>query len=166
MKCQKCGMMEANFHYSSNINGAVTEANLCSQCAQDEGYNMNININNLFNADEMFGNDGYMSMLMPGMLMMGLSPANHRIMRSLIGTPNMLASGMHAPNQIAPNNHTNCNCDCESAPVSNYSTITDDTMTKHRELNRELQMAIQNEDYEKAAELRDEIKLTYGSTEP
>ena len=38
MKCQNCGNYEVNFHYSSNINGCVTETHLCSKCASQAGY--------------------------------------------------------------------------------------------------------------------------------
>ena len=38
MKCQKCQQREATVHYKSNINGAVTEAHLCPECAGKSGY--------------------------------------------------------------------------------------------------------------------------------
>ena len=37
MKCQKCGINDVDFHYSSNINGCVTESHLCSECAASSG---------------------------------------------------------------------------------------------------------------------------------
>ena len=33
MKCEHCGNEEVSFHYTSNINGNITEKHLCSQCA-------------------------------------------------------------------------------------------------------------------------------------
>ena len=33
MKCDRCGKNEATFHYKTNINGRVTEAHLCPDCA-------------------------------------------------------------------------------------------------------------------------------------
>ena len=38
MKCDRCGKNEATFHYKTNINGRVTEAHLCPDCAQAMGY--------------------------------------------------------------------------------------------------------------------------------
>ena len=38
MKCDRCGKNEATFHYKTNINGRVTEAHLCSDCARAMGY--------------------------------------------------------------------------------------------------------------------------------
>ncbi len=36
MLCEKCGKRTANYHYTSNINGKVTEKHLCAQCAAAE----------------------------------------------------------------------------------------------------------------------------------
>ncbi len=33
MKCTNCGMNNASYHYRYNINGKVTEAHLCPDCA-------------------------------------------------------------------------------------------------------------------------------------
>ena len=38
MKCENCGKNEVTFIYQSNINGKVTEKHLCSQCAEELGY--------------------------------------------------------------------------------------------------------------------------------
>ena len=38
MKCDRCGKNEATFYYKSNINGRVTEAHLCPDCARAMGY--------------------------------------------------------------------------------------------------------------------------------
>ena len=38
MKCENCGKNEVTFMYQSNINGKVTEKHLCSQCAEELGY--------------------------------------------------------------------------------------------------------------------------------
>ena len=38
MKCEKCGRNDATFYYRSNVNGRVTEAHLCGACADTLGY--------------------------------------------------------------------------------------------------------------------------------
>ena len=38
MKCENCGKNEVTFIYQSNINGAVTEKHLCAECAEKLGY--------------------------------------------------------------------------------------------------------------------------------
>ena len=50
MKCQNCGKNEVNLHYTSNINGAVTETHLCAECAQNSGYDLS----NMFSTSNIF----------------------------------------------------------------------------------------------------------------
>lgn len=38
MKCDRCGRKDATFYYKSNINGRVTETHLCADCARAMGY--------------------------------------------------------------------------------------------------------------------------------
>ena len=37
MKCQHCGKNDATFYYKSNVNGHVTEQCLCADCARQTG---------------------------------------------------------------------------------------------------------------------------------
>ena len=37
MKCEKCNMKDANFHFKANINGQVSEHHMCSECAEESG---------------------------------------------------------------------------------------------------------------------------------
>ena len=37
MKCENCGKNEVTFIYQSNVNGQVTEKHLCSECAEKLG---------------------------------------------------------------------------------------------------------------------------------
>ena len=37
MKCTKCGKNEVNFFYKSNVNGEITEHQLCTECAEEMG---------------------------------------------------------------------------------------------------------------------------------
>ena len=38
MMCQSCGQRTATTHIKTVINGQLTEAHLCSQCAKKQGY--------------------------------------------------------------------------------------------------------------------------------
>ena len=38
MLCENCGKRPASYHFTSNINGKVTEKHLCMQCAAAEKY--------------------------------------------------------------------------------------------------------------------------------
>jgi len=35
MNCQQCGVNNATFHYQANINGQITQLNLCEACAHE-----------------------------------------------------------------------------------------------------------------------------------
>lgn len=64
MKCENCGKNEVTFVYRSNVNGHVEEKHLCSDCAEKLGYTRRINagsrmMQNFFRedpfADSFFG---------------------------------------------------------------------------------------------------------------
>lgn len=38
MKCEHCGRNEATFFYKSSVNGRVTQVHLCQDCARHMGY--------------------------------------------------------------------------------------------------------------------------------
>ena len=144
MKCQNCGKSEVNFHYSSNINGCVTETFLCSECAAKSGYDFG----SMFGSEmlnDVFSQFGPRSMFLP-IPMFGLDMISPFFMPPRIG--------------IQPNT-----CDCEGScevPVrENHAAEVDDDMQKQREINlirNQMRLAAEKEDYEKAAELRDQIK--------
>lgn len=51
MKCQHCGMNDATFYYRSNVNGRVTEQHLCADCAGRLGYQQAMPTMDLFDDD-------------------------------------------------------------------------------------------------------------------
>ena len=64
MKCENCGKNEVTFVYRSNVNGHVEEKHLCGDCAEKLGYTQRINagsrmMQNFFRedpfADSFFG---------------------------------------------------------------------------------------------------------------
>jgi protein arginine kinase activator len=146
MKCQKCGRNEVNFHYSSSINGCVTETHLCSECAAESGYD----IGQMFDVEGFFGEtipmlsgfSGFVPIAIPG------KRTNHPFtMRPRVG---MIDQG------------TSCNCGCEKASQVEMNVEISDEMRERRELNMQLRIAVENEEFEKAAELRDRIKELEG----
>ena len=46
MVCQRCGKNHANVKIVKNYNGAVKELYVCSSCANDEDFNLNLNFTN------------------------------------------------------------------------------------------------------------------------
>lgn len=55
MKCENCGKNEVTFVYRSNINGTVTEKHLCSECAEKLGYSQRIMANSQRMMENFFG---------------------------------------------------------------------------------------------------------------
>lgn len=51
MKCERCGRNEATFYFKSNINGQITEQHLCADCAREMGYTEKLRPRNLFEDD-------------------------------------------------------------------------------------------------------------------
>ncbi|MCL2401924.1 MAG: UvrB/UvrC motif-containing protein [Oscillospiraceae bacterium] len=138
MKCQHCGKNEVTFHYSSNINGAVTETRLCAECARQSG----IDMGQMFTGAHM--DDGFF----PG----------------VSGWRGGFASafGFLAPRQFAE--RPQMGILNEAGKISEEIEKTqaiDEEMKKRREINaiREaMRVAAENDDFEKAAQLRDKIK--------
>ena len=58
IKCQNCGEKNATFYWKRNINGKITEIHLCEDCAQKLGYAQRmrggIRSMNLFPAEDLF----------------------------------------------------------------------------------------------------------------
>jgi len=150
MKCQKCGINEVNFHYSTNVNGCVTETNLCSQCAAQSGYDIGKLFNTKHDSDleslfsAMFpvrgGIRGFMPMSIPGIranafLPISIQPAGNKIMHN-----------------------DGCNCGYETGVKRDVNVEVDEEMKIRRELNAQMRAAVENEEFEKAAILRDKIK--------
>ena len=154
MKCQKCGKNEVNFHYSSNINGCVTETHLCSGCAAEAGCDIGqiLNIGQIFDSGNIIGNifdnlfpilnnsGGHIPVAIPAMNLNKAFPAAAQ-----------LGVGGHTQTNVCDNGYAAC--------TSATQTVTvDDEMRKRRELYQQMRLAAENEDFEKAAQLRDIIK--------
>ena len=145
MKCQKCGKNETNFHYSSNINGSVTEAHLCAQCAAEAGYD----VESMFNTDNFFRVSFPLQGRQRGFLplpIFGFEP-----MFGYMQLPHMRLQS----NECARENT------CETPVQEDSSAQVDTEMQKRREINvlrEQMRFAADNDDFEKAALLRDQIR--------
>lgn len=155
MKCQNCKQHEANFHYTSNVNGKVTEQHLCQECAttmedsvfaktQNDMRSSQLGLQPLFSSSPFFGRNNMWDDMtrsffsdfwqMPQVVM--INPA---IVQQ--GQPNV------------PN--------VESSPgEQSIPSDAGDKYKKRRELNKlrsEMKAAVKEEKFERAAELRDQI---------
>jgi len=71
--------------------------------------------------------------------------------------------GMISQDRQMPRNNTmpyngTCGCGCGSTAAPETNIELDDEMSRRRELNMQMRAAVEKEDFEKAAQLRDMIK--------
>ena len=147
MKCQNCGKNEINFHYSSNVNGCVTETHLCSECAAESGFDFVRN----FDTQSMFS--GFFPMNMGGEFltfpMFGFPPPRILKHHSFAGIPQTASD------------ECGCGGSCGTLPEDKPAPQVDDEIRKRREVNilkEQMRLAAEKDEFEKAAELRDKIK--------
>ena len=148
MKCQKCGKSEVNFHYSSNVNGCVTETHLCSECATESGYDIR----------QMFDFDGIFDSMLPmrGKLG-GFMPVAIPFMQSNAFFPFAIQPHIGMSGSIGTEKPSACGCGCATTEQKENVEV-DEKLSQRRKLNMQMRAAIEKEEFEKAAELRDKIK--------
>jgi protein arginine kinase activator len=149
MKCEKCGKNVATYHYKSNINGKVTEMHLCPECASKAG------IDNRF-----FGNTDNMFDSMFNGMFNGFFGNSRTDWLSPFGGFGGL--GLMMPTMLMPKFELYVD---DSSKVKDQKEVTEKTdvdpeMAKRRELNalrEQMKNAVEAEEFEKAAEIRDKI---------
>lgn len=172
MKCQKCGNKPADTHVKRVINGEFEEYNLCSDCAKELGYT------NLFDGFASDFADSFNSML--GSFFSNALPARSQATRcEVCGTSyaDITRSGMMGcancyaifADQLMPTirrvHGNTTHCGKHSVFANKEETAVTNEKPEENQLEKlkaELQTAIENQEFEKAAELRDKIKEMEG----
>ena len=139
MKCERCGRNEATFYYQSNINGKVTQVHLCPACAEELGY-----------ADRLYQT---------------LRPSRRSFFDpfSLLEDFGMLSNRMtEFPAPLEEAARTAAGIEEEpTVPAGLVGRDEQARLQKERQRNaleNQLKAAIDSENYEEAARLRDELK--------
>lgn len=149
MKCEKCNN-EAVFHLQSNINGEKSEAHLCSDCASKEGYGRMMRspvLTGFFPSP--FGG------LMGSFLRTPFAPFD-ALASSFFGhgLPVSLATSPEPVTAAEPEKNEKDRC-------ANIPENAGEDMRKKRELcflQNQLEEAVRTQEFEKAAQLRDQIR--------
>ena len=149
MKCENCGKNEVTFVYQSTINGHVEEKHLCSECAEKLGYTQRINahsqrmMQNFFGRGSLFGSSFFNDFFSPSL--MG---------RMLEDPFDDFFADMPA---------------LSAAPARQQETKKEEDLVEKEEQSRfsylrqlnalkvEMKKAVHQENFERAAELRDQI---------
>lgn len=154
MLCTNCGKKQANTHIKRVINGHVQEFHLCSQCASQAGlesykpYDLSDLWGSFFNMDMEVKSDSkrcescdstYSEIASKGKL--GCPECYSTFYDQLIPSIRKI-HGKSSHTGKVPGN------------LKDY-----DSLKKLKNFKKDLKAAIQNEEYENAAKLRDKIKL-------
>jgi protein arginine kinase activator len=156
MKCENCGKNEVTFVYRSNINGEITEKHLCKACAEKLGYSRRIAAHNQQMMQNFFGGslfgDSFMNDFFSPM------PSLFGRMGRMLEDPfDDFFAEMPALRAVpAPQ---------EAAEEEKKDDLVGKEEQKHfaylRQMNAlkmEMKKAVHQENFERAAELRDQIK--------
>lgn len=152
MICEKCRAREAEYHYSSVINGAKSSTWLCADCARSEqiGFNPSELIGNFFSNPFLgLNNYGYAASMPP-------RTQNNYMPRFL--TTHFVMPEYYVWNVTPSRERTS----------ENSANIPDDAGEEIRAarelaaLEYQMEAAIKAEDYEKASMLRDRIRGAKG----
>ena len=139
MKCTNCGNNEANYHYRYNVNGKITEAHLCPDCAAKmEGKIGDVDFNDAFRRFDNMFEDMWRPM-------------------SLFNMPSLFDFGFGAPALIGARKEEKS---AEASPEA-AGSAADTELSRRREINAlraELNEAVKAENFEKAIELRDKLR--------
>ena len=146
MKCENCGREEVCFHYTSNINGNITEKHLCADCADKLGYASDSPKESEQSFEEIFAD------------LFGMRP-NRRMLSGY---------SMFQPTFLIPTLFVTDDSNVASTDIkpvekerADVKVEVDEEMKKRREINvlrEQMRQAVETEAFEKAAELRDTIK--------
>ena len=143
MRCDRCGKNEATFYYKSNINGKVTQVHLCHQFAEELGYT-----DSFRSAGMTGGLFGDFFSRPFGMLEPFFSGLGSRMLTEFPEPVDVLGQAR------------------ESTPAQEDTgdllpRDEQDALTKQRKRNAlqtQLNLAVEEERFEEAAKLRDELK--------
>ena len=152
MKCENCGKNEDTFVYQSNINGQVTEKHLCSECAEKLGYTQKIAAHSQrmmqnFFGNSLFGNSFFDDFFSPVPTLMGrrnwmLEDPFDDFFSEM---PALCASPVEQEQQKADD------------LVNREEQSRFAYMRQMNALKMEMKKAVHQENFERAAELRDQI---------
>ena len=151
MKCENCGKNEVTFMYQSNINGKVTEKHLCSECAEKLGYTQKLAAHSqrmMQGFGSMFGGSLFDDFFAPVPSLMG------RMLEDpfddfFADMPALSAAPVQQEVQTSGKQE-----DLVGQEDQNWFAY----QRKLNALRLEMKKAVHQENFERAAELRDEIR--------
>ena len=169
MLCQHCNHNEATTHVKTNINGKVTEYILCADCAKEMGYG---NIFSDFHSDFNSLLGSFFSSALPARSGATRCPVcrssyNDIAESGKVGCANCYETFfeelMPTIRRVHGNTeHTGKRPKVFATPADVKEEKVKEPENKREKLQKELEEAIKTQNFERAAEIRDELKTMEG----
>ena len=154
MKCENCGKNDVTFVYRSNINGRVEEKHLCSECAEKLGYTQRLGVNSRSLMQNFFGRN---SLLGSGFFDDFFSPMPSLMGRMLEDPFDDFFAEMPALS-ASPAQQQETQQEKKEDLVGKEEQSRFSYLRQLNALKMEMKKAGHQENFERAAELRDQIR--------
>ena len=154
MKCEHCGKNEVAFMYRSNVNGHVEEKRLCSECAEKLGYTRRLANCNQRMLQDFLGGSFFGGSLLDDFF----APMPRLLDRSGWGWEDPFADFFREMPALGEREKA-----VEPAPEEKKLLKPEEEsyftyLRKRNALRMELKKAVRQEEFERAAQLRDELR--------
>ena len=150
MKCEHCGKNEVTFMYRSSVNGNVTEQHLCGECAEKLGYTRAMAARNRSMMQSFFGKnslfDDFFSPGLPGRSRWLLEDPFDDFFSEMPALRSAVRQETEEPRKQ------------QNELVDHEEQSRFSRMRQVNALRMEMKQAVGREDFERAAQLRDEIR--------
>ena len=149
MKCENCGKNEVTFVYQSNVNGQITEKHLCAECAERLGYTQRLAAQSQRMMRGLFGGGLFDDFFTPVPSLLGRM---NRMLESPFDDFFADMPALGAPAEAQP--------EARKPQETLLEQEEQNQISRTRQLNAlrmEMQKAVGEENFERAAELRDQI---------
>lgn len=150
MKCENCGKNEVTFVYQSNINGNVTEKHLCSECAEKLGYTRKLAAHSRSMMQSFFGGGFLDDLFSPRPFLLD------RMDRMLEDPFDDFFADMPALSAAPEKQEQSQQKQDDLVDREEQSRFA--YMRQMNALRLEMKKAVHQENFERAAELRDQIR--------
>ena len=150
MKCEHCGNNEVTFVYRSNINGQIEEKHLCADCAEKLGYTQRLAAQNRSMMQNFFGRN---SLFGGGFLDDFFTPIPTLMGRMLENPFDDFFAEMPALGAAPAEQKEPAEEHADKPGENRFSRLR-----QANALRMEMKKAIRQENFERAAEIRDQLR--------
>jgi len=165
MQCDSCKTKTATVHLTEIVDGLRTESHLCKNCAQQEGVtiksqlSLNELLSSLLAAHQQTDENGISEKSNIACPKCGITMEQFR-KQALLGCPNDYEVFGDDLRQIIEKTQDNNLTHKGKVPaqIQTSSSARPEEQNKTEELKKQLSLAVEKEDYELAAKIRDQLK--------